>query len=222
MKNLNYKLNLKIMKAKFILLITLATVGLAALSQNSDQISELDEILAAANAGKDHFLGIIPIGEESFYGFNTRDEFSLVQLGNPYKVVALDYNFYGDNIIKEKNYIMEINEWIIPLKINDDYRVLLTISKMSGVWKTVNIGSARLAKELDEFESKHSLSDENLMLLYVYKPYCNFILFYPESNTSVLKAFPVNSAVIAFEIPNTDIFEDSLDNTLEMIKNKTL
>lgn len=200
------------------LAILITQISLISFAQtNKDTIKE---VLTVANSGLAGYLKKIPQGEESYYGFKSRNEFSLVQFGNPYHVYALKNEFYTVNKVEDKDYFLHTEEWRVPVKVNGEYRVLLTIAKMKGKWTAVSFGSAMLAKELFDFEQKHPVS-QNGILLTVYKPVCDFILFPSDGNTTVLKAFPVTSAVAAFGISNKNITEFSLENVLKMIKSKT-
>ena len=180
----------KIYSIVYLFLILPILIGSNARAQSA----EAQDVLTAAVAGINHFLEKIPQGEESFYGFQGRDEFSKVQPGNPYRIYTLNNEFYSTNNIENKNYITPTDQWIVPLKVNEKYRVLLTIAKMDGAWKAVNFGAAMLATELYEFENKHPLNNKNGMLLNVFEPLCDLVLYLNDENNSVLKAYPVSSA----------------------------
>ena len=118
---------------KLILTIFITLIVLYTFAQN-DSIT-VKEIIKVGNAGMKNYLEKIPVGNESLYGFNNRYEFENAVLSKPYQVVTVNKEFFNDNDITDKNYLMPTNEWRVPITLNGEYRVLLTVAKMNGELK---------------------------------------------------------------------------------------
>lgn len=183
----------------------------------SAQPTELTEVNKAADAGISHFLDLIPVGEESHYGFKNRNEFTLVEFGTQYKVITLNKSFYTETFEKNKSYFQDANEWIIPIKVKDEYRALLTISKMDGIWKAVNFGSTGLANEFANFELLHPQLDGYGTMLSVHNPLCDFMLYYSKRISPDFIFFPLASAQMALEMTEKTLDIYSLEKLYDLI-----
>jgi hypothetical protein len=136
----------------------------------------------------DEYLKKIPLGEETMYGFNNREEFSQSKIGIPYEVFTLNSDFFDyDSIQSDRNYIISTENWRVPIIVDSKYKALLTVSKQDKKWSVVSIGAKGLANELEIFEQNHpSLSNRRILRIFQIKG--DFIL--TEQNT----IFPLLSA----------------------------
>ena len=85
-------------------------------------------------------LNLIPVGQEKNFGFTTREEFADSKLGVPLLVTK----------IKSDGELSMQNEWRVPVVVNNEYRVLLTVIKnANGEFEIVDLGGSSLAKEFN-------------------------------------------------------------------------
>lgn len=85
-------------------------------------------------------LNLIPVGKEGNFGFNTREEFADSKLGAPLLVTK----------INRDGKLTTLNEWRIPVVVNNEYRLLLTVIKnTNGEFEIVDLGGSALAKEFN-------------------------------------------------------------------------
>jgi hypothetical protein len=179
------------------------------------------DILNAATSGLKVYLAKIPVGKEKNYGFANSDEIAQAELGVPVDIFILSPDFFSaSTIVKERNYITSIEEWLVPVTVNGEWRALLTVSKKNGSWKTVGFGSSFLAADLNKIITENTnLKRQQYSLLRVYQLDCDFILEHNSFNINNWKVIPLSSAKKAFKIPNTKT-EDHLPDVYQMIKQK--
>jgi hypothetical protein len=134
-----------------------------------------DTISKAANTGLQEYLNKIPLGKESDFGFENRKEFGLAKAGTPYELVTLSKAFMSDKVLNDENYFAATNEWIVPVMVNGEGKTLVTVAKMNGTWKVVDLGGIGLAHELTQFEREHSLPVGYGRILKLQKPKCHFL-----------------------------------------------
>lgn len=184
------------MKTKLLFLLFFAFIAGNAFAQKD----LVDEIKTTAQAGLEGYLEKIPVGQELFFGFKNRDEFKLAEIGMPFQVFTFNKEFFSDTILMDKNYLVTTGEWRVAVSVENDFRVMLTVAKMNGVWKAVGIGAATLAKELGEYEKEHSSTDQSGIILRVFQMDCDFLLTSPDSSYDNIKVYPLESAKIALNI----------------------
>jgi hypothetical protein len=198
------------MRIKIILVIIWVFCYQYTFSQNM----QFEVILKVAEAGYMNYLNKIPIGHETKYGFNSREEFKIVDFGKPYRIISLNPDFFSEYELSKDNlhdYFFYTDEWCVPLSIENDYRILVNVSKMYGGWQTVGIGSAPLAREIGEMEKQIGTMEQYGMILRIYQLKSDFILYFPDDSSSELFAYPLESAKISLgrkgksEIPNSMI-----------------
>jgi hypothetical protein len=108
----------------------------------------------------------------------------------------------------------------VPLSIDNDYRILVNVSKMYGEWKTVGIGSASLASEIGEMEKQIGTTNQLGMILRIYQLKSDFILYFPDDSSSELFAYPLESAKISLGKNGKSEIPNSLLQLLPLIKNQ--
>ncbi|MCX6311877.1 MAG: hypothetical protein NT084_09615 [Bacteroidetes bacterium] len=138
-------------------------------------------------------LAKIPVGQENNFGFANREEFKLGKIGNPFRTITFTNDFYQDSKLTDKNYILLQNEWRVPVSVNGNNRILLTVYGKDSTLNVVDIGGMVLSKELQE---KTPISESNNnYILRVYPLGMDFIVT-TNSNQSLAEGtyIPMQSA----------------------------
>lgn len=175
---------------------------LTAWTDSRAQSQETGEVLAIAQAEVTQFLARIPIGSEALYGFTDRSELDLIELGTPVAVLTVVPDSISDSTRINKDYLVPIHEWRVPVTVSGRMRAFLSVSKVRGIWKAVDFGAAGLAAELDQFMTDHATeaSGRRLELLRLYQLHCDFAVL-----ADVLPAgapatiYPLRSATLMLE-----------------------
>jgi hypothetical protein len=205
------------MKKLFAILIMLfAAIVIRAQEEN------VQEIIDTANSGYMSYLELIPTGQESFYGFKSRDEFAMTKIGKPYQIFTLSQDFFSDaSLADSKNYLVPTKEWRIPVMVNGENRTLVTVAIMNGKYAVVGIGGTGLSKELEELEKNYPTANQEGKLLRVYQLECDFLLLPSDKSSSDINAYPMTSAKMAFYKADNKMTAPfySLFQTLLLIKN---
>jgi hypothetical protein len=184
---------------RFRISIVLLTIFSAYCLKAQDKMSD---VIGAAKAGYAEYLQKIPSGREKEFGFKNRAEFKNVQVGKPYQVMTMLPEFYHGNLVSGKDYVKSTSEYRFPLTINKNYRVMLTVAKMNGSWTVVNIGSAEMARELEQLEKKFPSSREQGKILLVTGINGEFYLSSNATKKEI--AYPFASARLAMNWSNSE------------------
>ncbi|MBN1578029.1 MAG: hypothetical protein JW913_15825 [Chitinispirillaceae bacterium] len=139
-----------------------------------DSVFSDESVRTVAKSSLAAFLGKIPLGHESRYGFLHRDEFTRAIPGTPLRV----YTAYPDSLNGDtgnpSDHPVARNEWRIPVLVDGKSRSLLTVASVDGVLKAVELGGAALAREFGEFDRKYPGSRRALFRLDRLK--CDFLM----------------------------------------------
>lgn len=160
----------------------------------------IDEVYIAAYDGLDLFLNSIPVGFEKQYGFKNRKEFNKTALGEPYHMHTIYPQSLAYGTPFDNEYIVPLTQWRFPVICEGKIRALLTVSKINGIWRAVDIGAARLATELDMIEKTfiNYEQDTKKVLLRLYQIKADFVLFYEKSKRiEEGMLFPLQSGYMA-------------------------
>lgn len=129
------------------LLISIPFIGFSQQQEKLDSVS----FYKAVQEGMEKYLNKIPTGKEFDFGFNSRDEFSEIAIGQPLQnYLFQDYSFSGNNDILFK----PIQKWTVPLIIKNQYRCFINIIPSNDGYKAVGFGLPTLAIDLDNFETR--------------------------------------------------------------------
>jgi hypothetical protein len=131
------------MKTKILYLFLVLFLALKLSAQNDNPVLLVKE---AATAKAIYFLDLIPAGSENNYGFANRDEFSKIQIGEPYQT-------YYVSIRNTQLEFFSGNEWRVPVSVDGAYKTLLTVRIHQGVAEVVGLGGSLLARNIQEFET---------------------------------------------------------------------
>ena len=158
------------------------------------------EVVEAAVNGLDKFLDAIPSKDLRFYGFSAQQEIDQAKLGEPIRV----YTITPDKVIDYEqgavfiSIISSTNLWLVPILSQGETKTLLTVDRMNGKWKAVAIGSAGLAKQLDEVEISWPSSDGyEHMLVRIFQAKSDFVVL---TKGATVKIKPLKSAILSLQL----------------------
>jgi hypothetical protein len=119
-------------------------------SRLADQVP--DGVIRNGESSLLAWLEQIAEGQESQYGFSSRDEFEQAELGEPYRIltVAEAAVLAGENAPDE--IISFTDEWYLPIVATGTMRIVLTLLNEGGGWNFDALSQPDLATELDAFE----------------------------------------------------------------------
>ncbi len=169
------------------------------------------EVINAAHNGLEIFLSYIPENELAAYGFSNIDEIKECSLGTPLRIYTLSPDNLGrlnqnDDIT---SFIQITNLWFFPVYSKDKVKNLLTVDFVNGQWKTVAMGSAELAKDVDSFQKNffsQNKDAKDFKFLRIYQAKSDFFLIQSENK---IKLVPLKSAkhTLKLQVQNKKDYE---------------
>jgi len=177
-------------------------------SQGSEQTTEL--IYSLAQSGLEKNIGIIPKSNITNFGFNSRNDLNDIELGSPIRTYTFDKAFYADSILEDRNYIYAIDEYRVPLIVDDTIRSFLLVGKMNTEWKIVGIGGSLLAIKIMQCVEKNQIDMvQSIRLLREPLSRSDYLITDFESETNEMILFPVISSLNSFnhELPEKGMTE---------------
>lgn len=175
-------------------------------------------VMKAAEGQLEAFVGKIQPGFAKDYGFKEGDDLENCTVTKPYRVLAFNNEFYKDSLTENTNYIDIQNEWLVPVTVKGEHRVLLTVNGQSGNYKIASMGYPEMAKEL---EIKSAAYSENDVYYVLQVPSLNAYFFVSEKENSFADAefIPLDAAKSALPVLRTISKSTiSLDEIQSMIK----
>jgi hypothetical protein len=164
-----------------------------------DGSQEVTRVLEAARARLAFLLDRIPVGFEKHYGFRNRVEFGRASAGAPFRVVTL-----ADGDIRLGTYRpLPVGVWRVPVVVDDEHRALVTVARMQGSWRAVEIGAAVLAKDLEHTLGQVGGAPAQRTILRVYPLRSDFlILAHRDARPEEGSIHPLESArrFLGFEV----------------------
>jgi hypothetical protein len=126
-------------------------------------------------------LSKIPLGNESLFGFDSRNDFKNCIVGEPIKVITLSNNSW-----------IELNEWRVPIVLNGKNKLFFTVQKNNTIFEVVDIGGVELAKEIQ----KTKINNKPIKyLIRLYNLHIDFVSQdFPTNSDKNLKILPLQSA----------------------------
>mgnify|MGYP000933929419 CR=1 FL=1 len=111
-----------------------------------------DTIYNSINRQFKNYLQKIQIGTEHYYGFKSRNDFDIVELGNPYQIFYLNDNLFNSNQVDTViNNIFFSDSWEFPLLLNNEIICFIHVIKDSNNQLFITgLGFNILAKEINE------------------------------------------------------------------------
>lgn len=165
-------------------------------------------------------LGNIPGGSEDQFGFANREEIKMATVGKPYRVLTVSNEFLTTKLLDKASvadYIVENNEWRVPVKVNGDNRVLVTVISKNGSFSAEDLGGSGLAKELQHVNI-HADNGHNYFILRIYQLSADFLVDAPKGNLGDATFIPLTSAHAALPALSGNIAAHNIRETLQTIK----
>ncbi len=182
-----------------------------------------DSVRTAAQNGVQAFLQSIPQGAEMKYGFHGRQELSSVTAGAPVRMYTLQDDSLRVGILPGKDYLVALEEWRVPVMVGGEARALLTVTRVDGHLKIVQMGGAELAQEFAAFDRLHP--NKRKILLRLFGLHCDFMIIPPSGggNADDGAIFPLRSARVAFPGKGFEAHKsNSFRHILPIIRQKLL
>lgn len=214
-----------------IVLFFAALVLLCSYSRASYGQSEAAVIKTAQN-DLQTMLNQIPAGQLEAFGFNCRGEFSAATIGKPYRMLGFHPDFYKGKMdwkvstVTNGKYITPFNndvivaqdQWRVPVIVNGQQRMLLTVALNNGVYETVDMGAAGLAAELQD-KSKTADPNSQLCLFRIYPLEADFFVEASSSSFESAKFTPLFGATMSMPVLNEMKAPLTVYDIMPIIKN---
>ena len=128
-----------------------------------------NDIVKYAKENYDKVLELIPSSKENLYGFETRNLFTICEIGNPIRMLK----------IVDECKVEMTNEWRVPLLIAEKYITLLTIIENNQNYEIVDVGGNKLAGLIDNYNNEgkkisYLLRDYKMRIDYVSFEFTSF------------------------------------------------
>lgn len=181
----------------------------------SAQINEMNAVIETAGKDCIQWLSKIPAGQEHNYGFNDREEFKYAVAAKAYHIFILNNSFFNDTLSLENDYLQPTREWRVAVSVKDQNRIMLTVTVNDGTCKTVGVGAAGLAKELETYDPE--TDDAPGLILRVSDLDCEFLLVHDKDGKGSYKAMFLKSSSLVFNEPEGKLW--TLEKALTSVKN---
>jgi len=117
------------------------------------------EVLKAAN---DHFIafltGSVSEDTKTIVGFDASDDLSKAILGAPFRLYSLPVesitHYKAESTLRSM--IQETDMWYFPITIGGTVKMMLYVGKRNGTWERAGLGSAGLAREMQNLAVRYS------------------------------------------------------------------
>ncbi|MCJ7587209.1 MAG: hypothetical protein MUQ00_04820 [Candidatus Aminicenantes bacterium] len=145
-------MNNRILLVLSILVLGLSSFGGAPTSETGDQAA----VLKAARLGLPVFLKELPEDQRPHFGMFKPEDIFKAEPGLPFPVYTLDPKDLRTLSASRTlgTILKETGDWYVPVLVDREWRLLLTVSKMEGKWQTVGISEADLAAEIGMFQAR--------------------------------------------------------------------
>jgi len=153
-------------------------------------------VMQAAEAQLPVFIARIPGGQEASYGFTSEDNMEQCTIGKPYRTLVFTSEFYTTKLEDDVNYLSIKNEWLVPVTITGQNRVLLTVAGNPGNFSVSGMKWVALAKELQQKSTGLNTSD-TWYLLQVTPLSADFVVTEHDNSFVEAQFIPLASAVSA-------------------------
>lgn len=163
-----------IIQILFVILIPTLFGSIILIKGNLNQPDFYNEIKNAAKSSLHNFTKQIPDGYETKYGFNTKDEILNATIGNVYEVYTISPEFLNFPEMDKKLFVKPTEQFRVEVKFNKEVRTFITVEKVKGEYKAVDLGGADLSKEL--YTVFKSVNDNNprRIIFRMYQIHCDF------------------------------------------------
>ncbi len=170
------------------------------LNASTIYISEDEQVIKAAKDKLNSFLQLIPYGNENLYGFESRADFLKAEPGTPFRIYTLSPEFINHPKSEFKNYLIPLNQWRVPVLINNRMVIFLTVEKNNEIYKCVDIGGAKLANELNDYEKYFNNSSQFRIIFRLYRIESDFLAITEKNkDVSAGEFYPLASAKMSLK-----------------------
>lgn len=167
-----------------------------------------EEVIKCAHDNLAKFIQSISWDGISNYGFYSESELQRIEIGNPYLEIFLNQYFYEDTIfVHMAKYIYNVNEWQVPLLVDNDMRCFLLIGNLNDSISFIGGGGSLYAKRVDLCENTYGLKNYDRRYLLDTHGY-RFIMCITDSSTKLYPIGDSNTYVIPCVFKVHESFED--------------
>ncbi len=152
------------------------------------------QVMQAAATQLEVFLNKIEPGNEADYGFTTADHTDACTVGKPYRILAFSSDLYYKPLAEDKDYIIIKNEWRVPVMLNGQSRVLLTVTGGSGNYSVTDMTEPQLAREL-QLKGTSMSNDDTWYLLRIPAIAADFFVSEHDNSFADAQFMPLASAI---------------------------
>lgn len=178
-------------------------------------------VMKAAEGQLEAYLGKIKPGNYAAFGFKEGDDLENCNIAKPYRLITFTNDFYKQELTDNVNYIDIKQEWLVPVTVKGEHRVLFTVNGTSGNFTVSGMGSAELAKEL-EIKSAPFSDNDAYFLLRIPPLSVDFFVADHENSFDNAEFIPLESAKKAIPSLRTSSKQSfSLDEVQKMVKTAT-
>lgn len=165
------------MKKLFIvLLLLLSFICITAFILNGFRENDFySDIKRTAKDALPEFLNYIPEGFESQYGFNSRNEFSMADIGNVYEVYTISTDFLSMPGTDLKLFVKPIEQFRVEVIVNNEVRTFVNVSKVNDKYKVVDLGGAELSKEFERILKDARDVNPRRIIFRLFQAECDFL-----------------------------------------------
>ncbi|MBS1587767.1 MAG: hypothetical protein JSS82_19710 [Bacteroidetes bacterium] len=200
---------------KIVLFVT-AIILLCSYSRTSYGQSDAAVIKTAQN-DLQMMLSQIPVGQLEGFGFTSRSEFTSAVTGKPYRILTLNSDIYKGMQVDDERAIVAQDQWRLPVIVNGNHRLLLTVASQNGTLQTVGMGGAVLASELQKKIANADPSHQ-FYLFRLYSLEADFFVEATDGSFTNANFIPLYSATMAMPMLNEMHPPLTLSQLLPIIK----
>ena len=106
------------------------------------------------------------------------------EIGTPFRIYTLKTGFLKDSETDLKKFIYPLDEWRVPILVNNRMVSLLTVVKENDLYHCVDLGGSALASELNNYEIYFDKYSKIHALLRLYQIQCDILLIYDKNKDS--------------------------------------
>ena len=140
---------------------------------------------AILNEGLNYYMSKIPNGKEKSYGLNSKDEYTKIHVGDPLFIITTPADISENK--KGKLRFKTIDEWFIPLLVDNECKLMLRYKRKNTAQNVVGIGYSILAENLrccNAFDNTNYKKDGILLIpelkaMFLVKRIKDEFFFYP-------------------------------------------
>lgn len=133
------------------------------------------DIKRTAKEGLPEFLNNIPEGFETQYGFTSRNEFLIADIGNVYEVYTISTDFLNMPGADIKLFVKPLEQYRVEVIVNNEIKTFITVSKINDKYKVVDLGGAELSKEFGRILKDVGDVNPRRIIFRLFQVECDFL-----------------------------------------------